>query len=107
MNNFLPSAVKFHYQFNLREMSNVAQGLCRMIKEYYKEPIKVGLPALGHCDLIAHPHMAARVLWKLIHPMQYIQCPCCDVHAGGAPVGARVRARVPRPHGQRGRHAEV
>lgn len=25
MNNFLPSAVKFHYQFNLREMSNVVQ----------------------------------------------------------------------------------
>jgi hypothetical protein len=41
MNNFLPSAVKFHYQFNLREMSNVTQGLCRMIKEQYREPVKV------------------------------------------------------------------
>ena len=41
MNNFLPSAVKFHYQFNLREMTNMTQGLCRMMKEYYREPIKV------------------------------------------------------------------
>lgn len=36
MNNFLPSAVKFHYQFNLRELSNITQGLCRMTKDYYK-----------------------------------------------------------------------
>jgi dynein heavy chain len=43
MNNFLPSAVKFHYQFNLREMSNIAQGLCRMFKEYYKQPLHVSV----------------------------------------------------------------
>lgn len=41
MNNFLPSAVKFHYQFNLREMSNVTQGLCRMTREFYREPLRV------------------------------------------------------------------
>ncbi len=44
MNNFLPSAVKFHYQFNLREMSNIAQGLCRTFKEYYKQPLQVRAP---------------------------------------------------------------
>ena len=43
MNNFLPSAVKFFYQFNLRDMSSITQGLCRMIKEYYKEPIDVSV----------------------------------------------------------------
>jgi hypothetical protein len=42
MNTFLPSAVKFHYQFNLREMSNVVGGLCRMTKDVYREPVKVG-----------------------------------------------------------------
>ena len=41
MNNFLPSAVKFHYQFNLREMSNMTQGLCRMLRDYHRTPLVV------------------------------------------------------------------
>lgn len=49
MNNFLPSAVKFHYQFNLREMTNMTQGICRMMKEYYREPIKVGVSWRMYC----------------------------------------------------------
>jgi P-loop containing dynein motor region/AAA+ lid domain len=41
MNTFLPSAVKFHYQFNLREMSNIIGGLCRMTRDAYKTPLQV------------------------------------------------------------------
>ena len=26
--HFLPSAVKFHYNFNMRDMANVFQGMC-------------------------------------------------------------------------------
>ena len=41
LNNFLPSSVKFMYQFNLRELTNVTNGLCRSLPEYYSDPIKV------------------------------------------------------------------
>ena len=34
-NTFLPSAVKFHYQWNLRELSNITQGICRTLPEFY------------------------------------------------------------------------
>ena len=40
-NAFLPSAVKFHYQWNLRELSNVMQGMCRMLQEFYTNPLNV------------------------------------------------------------------
>lgn len=36
MNNFLPSAVKFHYQFNMRELTNIAQGMTRSVKEFFR-----------------------------------------------------------------------
>ena len=38
-NTFLPSAVKFHYQWNLRELSNVTQGVCRALPEFYTNPV--------------------------------------------------------------------
>ena len=41
MNNFLPSAVKFHYQFNLRDLSNITQGLTRMRADTFKEPLDI------------------------------------------------------------------
>jgi dynein heavy chain, axonemal len=57
MNNFLPSAVKFHYQFNLREISNITQGLCRMLKEYYREPLKVARLWVHECERVFRDRM--------------------------------------------------
>jgi dynein heavy chain len=37
--SFLPTAIKFHYQFNLRELSAVFQGLCSSNAEYYTSPM--------------------------------------------------------------------
>lgn len=35
---FLPSAVKFMYNWNLRELANVFQGCCQSKSDYYKKP---------------------------------------------------------------------
>ena len=37
---FLPSAVKFHYNFNMREFSNVFEGLCKSTSDFYSKPLK-------------------------------------------------------------------
>ncbi|KAJ1334726.1 hypothetical protein BSLG_007881 [Batrachochytrium salamandrivorans] len=38
---FLPTAVKFHYVFNLRDLSNIFQGILFSTKEKVKEPIEL------------------------------------------------------------------
>lgn len=38
-NTFLPTAIKFHYQFNLRDISNIVQGLLHSQRIVLKEPI--------------------------------------------------------------------
>lgn len=62
MNNFLPSAVKFHYQFNLRELTNITQGLTRMTKEAFQVPSVLDIFALNFA-LLQRPIKAAR-LWS-------------------------------------------
>ena len=52
MNTFLPSAVKFHYQFNLRELSSVIQGMCRMTPEYFSSTSKVVRLWVHECDRV-------------------------------------------------------
>ena len=51
-NSFLPSATKFQYLFNLRELSNVTQGLCRMLPEYYTDPLKVVRLWVHECERV-------------------------------------------------------
>ena len=38
LKDFLPSAIKFHYQWNLRELSNICQGVMEARPEYYGYP---------------------------------------------------------------------
>ena len=52
MNNFLPSAVKFHYQFNLRDLSNISQGICRMQRDSYSNTTKVVRLWIHECERV-------------------------------------------------------
>ena len=52
MNTFLPSAVKFHYQFNLRELSSVIQGMCRMTPEQFGSTSKVVRLWVHECERV-------------------------------------------------------
>eukprot|EP00753_Platysulcus_tardus_P011840 PLAT3317.20.p2 GENE.PLAT3317.20~~PLAT3317.20.p2 ORF type:complete len:2180 (+),score=1477.97 PLAT3317.20:1402-7941(+) len=36
---FLPSAVKFVYNWNMRELSNIFQGLCSSAADFYRQPL--------------------------------------------------------------------
>jgi len=38
---FVPTAVAFHYAWNLRELSRVFQGLCKCTPDYYCEPMHI------------------------------------------------------------------
>ena len=38
---FLPSAIKFHYNFNMRDLSAITQGMVQSKPEYFSQPIKV------------------------------------------------------------------
>ena len=52
MNSFLPSAVKFHYQFNLRDLSAISQGICRSSRESYTAPIKMVRLWIHECERV-------------------------------------------------------
>jgi dynein heavy chain len=52
MNTFLPSSIKFHYQFNLREMSNITQGFLRMTKDRFKSSLKVARMWVHECERV-------------------------------------------------------
>ena len=52
MNNFMPSAVKFHYQWNLRELSNITQGITRMRSEVFGNPVTAVRLLIHECERV-------------------------------------------------------
>ena len=85
MNNFLPSAVKFHYQFNLRELSNITQGLTRMTKDYFKVPsnitstisflvICMSYDSCSSCLLACRSTLIANAWLLTLYILVYIYC---------------------------------
>ena len=52
MNAFMPSAVKFHYQWNLRELSNVTQGLTRMRRDVFNSPARAVRLLIHECERV-------------------------------------------------------
>eukprot|EP00741_Cyanophora_paradoxa_P005992 tig00000955_g5810.t1 len=49
---FLPTAIKFHYIFNLRELSNIMQGLCLSTSEYYSSPLMMARLWSHECERV-------------------------------------------------------
>eukprot|EP00741_Cyanophora_paradoxa_P016051 tig00000042_g15496.t1 len=47
---FVPTAVKFHYQFNLRELSAIFQGLCLSAPEGYATPLAMVRLWVHECE---------------------------------------------------------
>jgi dynein heavy chain len=48
--NFLPTAVKFHYQWNMREMFNIFQGLTKSNVKLHNTPLDIGRLWLHECN---------------------------------------------------------
>ena len=57
MNGFLPSAVKFHYTWNLRELSNITQGITRMRKEVFNSSVSAVRLLIHECERVFFDRM--------------------------------------------------
>lgn len=107
------SAVRFHYQYNLRELSAVCAGLCRMTPARFQDPLKVGAdcgqgrsrrrwycgreePAVGYCN--NHPGDAS-IKERQLAPERCWDCvraPCVHKHPS-ATQRHRSRENSPPP----------
>eukprot|EP01059_Diplonema_ambulator_P035162 TRINITY_DN8181_c0_g2_i3.p1 TRINITY_DN8181_c0_g2~~TRINITY_DN8181_c0_g2_i3.p1 ORF type:complete len:4166 (+),score=1836.14 TRINITY_DN8181_c0_g2_i3:116-12613(+) len=47
---FLPTAIKFHYQWNMREMFNIFQGLCNSVQKEHDKPTEVVRLWIHECE---------------------------------------------------------
>lgn len=69
---FIPSVVHFHYNFNLREFSAIAEGLCRLAPEQCTSELQLGRLWLHECarvfgDRLSSEHDVKRFTSMLHH----------------------------------------
>jgi dynein heavy chain len=57
--SFLPSAIKFTYNWNMRELSNVMQGLCRATADAYNDPLDMTRLWYHECNRVFRDRMVA------------------------------------------------
>jgi len=50
--DFLPSAVKFHYNFNMRDMANIFQGMCSSQPQVIREPLMIVRQWIHECHRV-------------------------------------------------------
>ena len=56
---FVPSAIKFHYQWNLRALASVFQGLTTIMPSTYKQPAPVARLLLHECTRVYGDRMVS------------------------------------------------
>ncbi|CAL6039825.1 Outer-arm_dynein beta [Hexamita inflata] len=49
---FPPTAIKFHYQFNLRDLTNIVDGLMKVKPEHMKSPVVLTQLLVHECDRV-------------------------------------------------------
>lgn len=49
---FPPTAIKFHYQFNLRDLTNITDGLMKVKPDYVKTPAVLAQLLAHECDRV-------------------------------------------------------
>jgi dynein heavy chain len=58
--NFLPSAIKFHYLFNLRDLTNIFQGLCNSRPDLYTAPLMMVRLWAHECERVFQDRMVTK-----------------------------------------------
>ena len=58
---FLPSAIKFVYNWNMREITNVMQGICRAHSHDYSEPLKMVRLWMHECNRVFEDRLVSEM----------------------------------------------